>query len=175
MRRAAQAASCIATTLLAASLALATDSGYENIPLEGPNGSFLQGANLSNNSQSRLLDEGGHFKGKPKSIGRVVNPTDVLITAPNWTTQAAVKLYTSVPKLPDHVHAIHVLYYCTKDLKSAKFIGYAVLSPERKVTSVVRYDGPDKFEDNDSSAWISWLAKSLETLNPEPEKAKEKK
>lgn len=172
--KAASVPTCLMVLLFVAKLSFAVDRGYEGIAFEGPNGSYLQGANLRNNSQSRQLDKDGYFKVKPKSIGRVVNPTEVLITAPNWTAEVAVRLYTSVSKLPDHVFAIHVLYYCSKDVKSAKFLGYAILSEDRKVVKLMKYDGPDKFEDDDASAWIAWLKRSLESLNPEVEKDKKK-
>jgi len=138
-----------------------------DFPASGPDGSFLCNAFLQNNSGSRLLDKDGYFLGKSKALGRVVNPSEVLITAFPWAPDSAVALYTSIPKLPDHIGAIRILYYASKDKKLAMFVGYTIEDTNRKTVATIRYPTPaTKFEEKDASAWLKWTLESLASQKP---------
>lgn len=128
---------------------------------------------LQNNSISRLLDKDGYQKSdKAKELGRVVNPGNVLIVAFPRVPDSAVALYTRIPKLPDHIDAIRVLYYSSNDGKSAMFVGYTIEAPYGTTLRTVKYDGPAKFEETDASAWLKWTLSSLATQKPPSDEKK---
>ena len=155
-----------AVALLFGSLLALAQHGSD-FPATRSDGSTLCWASLLNHSETRHYHKDGYPLGKNKELVQITGSSDVLLTAFAWAPDSASKLYGSVHRLPDHIAGVRILYYASKDKKSAMFIGYIIEAPLGTTLATIRYPVPAlRYEENDASSWIKWIQKSLASQIP---------
>jgi len=109
-------------------------------------------ARLINNSSGRALDDAGHLV-VGGDLGRVVNPSEVIIIAPARVPRSIVELYTAIKKLPNCAESICVYYSSSPDWKTGDLLGYTIENPRGTNTKLVKYDGV--------TPWLEWITASF--------------
>jgi len=111
------------------------------------------GVRLINNSAGRALNEDGRLIGA-EAMGRVVNPTNVIIIARASVARPVVEFYTSINKLPDCSESVCIWYTESPDHSESSLLGYTIENPRGVYTKFVEFGG--------KNPWLDWITASFE-------------
>lgn len=108
---------------------------------------------LINNADRRALDAKGRVKGL-EGLGDPVDPKQVLVIAEAMVTAPVVELYTSIKRLPECAHTVHIIYTESPDRSKSSLLGYTIIDADETNVKLVKYEG--------NQPWLDWINKSFE-------------